>query len=150
VTTDESADPAARELLILKVCLDEITRSRPFLIGLLGHRYGWVPPPERVAALTGISKEDVVFLAREYATQRPAALRLNYGIQRTETGGMAVRTVALLPVLTGSWKEVGGGMVLSTSGAFHLNRPALKLPELENRVDTNRRYQNKYEQIPYD
>lgn len=40
----------ARELLVLKVCLDEIRRSRPFLIGLIGDRYGWTPPPERMCA----------------------------------------------------------------------------------------------------
>ena len=40
----------ARELKVLKVCLDEIERSRPFLLVLLGDRYGWVPPPERIAA----------------------------------------------------------------------------------------------------
>ena len=38
----------SKELLVLKVCLDEIQRSRPFLIGLIGDRYGWTPPPERM------------------------------------------------------------------------------------------------------
>ncbi|HCU37062.1 MAG TPA: hypothetical protein DGT21_16955, partial [Armatimonadetes bacterium] len=38
----------AKELVVLKVCLDEIERSRPFLIGLIGDRYGWVPDPERM------------------------------------------------------------------------------------------------------
>ena len=38
----------AKQLLVLKVCLDEVERSRPFLIGLLGERYGWVPPAEHV------------------------------------------------------------------------------------------------------
>ena len=27
-------------------------RSRPFLIVLLGERYGWIPPAERMAAAT--------------------------------------------------------------------------------------------------
>ena len=40
-------------------------------------------------------------LAREYATTRPAAIRLNYGVQRSERGAMAVRAIALLPALTG-------------------------------------------------
>ena len=65
--------------------------------------------PERVAALTGISKEDIVALAREYATTRPAVIRLNYGVQRSEHGGAAVRAIAALPALTGSWREAGGG-----------------------------------------
>jgi hypothetical protein len=44
------ADGAARELTILKVCLQEIERTRPFLIGLIGDRYGWIPPEDRMKA----------------------------------------------------------------------------------------------------
>ncbi|MBV9223931.1 MAG: molybdopterin-dependent oxidoreductase, partial [Acidobacteriaceae bacterium] len=66
-------------------------------------------PPENVAALTGMASEDIEMLAREYATTRPAAIRLNYGVQRSERGGAAVRAIAALPVITGSWREVGGG-----------------------------------------
>jgi anaerobic selenocysteine-containing dehydrogenase len=87
--------------------------------------------PERVAALTGIAKEDIVQLAREYATTRPAVIRLNLGVQRSEHGGAAVRAIAALPALTGSWREVGGGFQLSTSQAFHFDRNSLELPELQ-------------------
>jgi anaerobic selenocysteine-containing dehydrogenase len=87
-------------------------------------------PPERVAAITGISSEDVVRLAREYATTRPAAIRMNYGVQRSENGGMAVRAIAMLPCLIGSWKEAGGGLQLSTSGAYPLRRDRLERPDL--------------------
>ncbi len=52
-------------------------------------------------------------------------------MQRSERGGNAVRAIAALPALIGSWKEVGGGLQLSTSGAFHFNRPALEMPELQ-------------------
>ena len=87
--------------------------------------------PERTEALTGIAREDIVNLAREYATVRPAAIRLNYGVQRSERGGTAVRAIALLPALTGSYREEGGGLQLSTSQAFHFNRKALELPDLQ-------------------
>ncbi len=89
-------------------------------------------PPSRVAGLTGIAAEDVVALAREYATTRPAVIRLNYGIQRSERGGSAVRAIAALPALIGSWKEVGGGLQLSTSQAFQFNRSGLERPDLQN------------------
>src|ERR1700704_827385 len=49
--------------------------------------------PERVEALTGIDRADVVALAREYATTRPTAIRLNYGVQRSDRGGTAVRAI---------------------------------------------------------
>ena len=60
----------------------------------------------------------------------PAAIRLNYGIQRSEYGGTAVRAVAMLPLITGAWRHRGGGLQLSTSGAFPFNSDALQMPEL--------------------
>ena len=87
-------------------------------------------PPEKVSGWTGIAVSDVEKLAREYAVQRPAVIRMNYGVQRSENGGTAARVIAMLPVVTGSWKEVGGGFQLSTSGAFGLNNAALERPDL--------------------
>ncbi len=74
--------------------------------------------PERVADWTGMTPGEIEQLAREYATTRPAAIRLNYGVQRVENGGAAVRAIVMLPALTGAWKHRGGGAQLSTSGAF--------------------------------
>ncbi|MGO9338613.1 MAG: molybdopterin-dependent oxidoreductase [Terracidiphilus sp.] len=86
--------------------------------------------PERVAAWTGMTAAEIESLAREYATTRPAALRLNYGVQRSENGGTAVRAIAMLPALTGAWKHRGGGGALSTSGAFQWDKEALERPDL--------------------
>ena len=86
--------------------------------------------PAWVADVTGLSTEDIVRLAREYATATPAVIRVNYGVQRGQNGGAAVRAIAMLPCLTGSWKHLGGGLQLSTSGAFQFNRQALERPEL--------------------
>ncbi len=88
-------------------------------------------PPERAAALTGIPAARIRQLAQEYATVRPAAIRINYGLQRHYGGGMAVRTIACLPALVGAWRELGGGIQLSTSGHFrHLDRTGLYRPDL--------------------
>ena len=87
-------------------------------------------PPERVAQWTGISAVDIEKLARDYATVRPAVIRVNYGVQRAQNGGTAVRAITMLPCITGSWKEVGGGLQLSTSGSFGLNDKAIERPEL--------------------
>jgi hypothetical protein len=43
----EAETEAEREAQVLKVCLEEVRRSRPFLIALIGDRYGWVPPQDR-------------------------------------------------------------------------------------------------------
>ena len=87
-------------------------------------------PPEKVAQLTGISAADIRKLAREYATVRPSVIRVNYGIQRSDRGGMSIRAVTMLPCLIGSWREQGGGLQLSLSGSFGLNKEALEMPEL--------------------
>lgn len=86
--------------------------------------------PERVANWTGISADNIRQLAREYATTSPSVIRLNYGVQRSEGGGMATRAVAMLPCLIGSWKQVGGGFQMSLSGAADLNPSALKRTDL--------------------
>ncbi|HXY15798.1 MAG TPA: molybdopterin-dependent oxidoreductase [Terriglobales bacterium] len=87
-------------------------------------------PLQRVSEWTGISQPDIRKLAREYATTPPAVIRLNYGVQRSEGGGMATRAITMLPCITGSWKQVGGGLQLSTSGAFGLNREAIERTDL--------------------
>ena len=86
--------------------------------------------PERVAAWTGMTADQIEQLAREYATTRPAAIRMNYGVQRSENGGTAVRAIAMLPALTGAWKYRGGGGQLSTSGAFGWDKVAVERPDL--------------------
>ncbi len=86
--------------------------------------------PQRVAEITGLAVEDVVKLAREYATTSPSIIRLNYGVQRSENGGMAVRAIAMLPTITGAWKKQGGGLTLSTSGAFAINKQAVRREDL--------------------
>jgi len=87
-------------------------------------------PPEKVAAWTGISATDIRKLAHEYANVRPAVIRMNYGVQRSENGGTAARVISMLPIITGSWKEIGGGFQLSTSGAHKVNEEALERPDL--------------------
>jgi anaerobic selenocysteine-containing dehydrogenase len=87
-------------------------------------------PPERVAAWTGLTVAEIRALAREYATTRPAVIRLNYGMQRGENGGTAARAVCMLPLITGAWQHLGGGLQLSTSGAFRFNEAVLERPDL--------------------
>jgi anaerobic selenocysteine-containing dehydrogenase len=87
-------------------------------------------PPVRVAEISGLPESDIEQLARDYATTRPAAIRINYGLQRHRGGGMAVRTIACLPAIVGAWREYGGGILLSTSGVFPINSQELERPDL--------------------
>jgi anaerobic selenocysteine-containing dehydrogenase len=86
--------------------------------------------PERASAICGVDADVIRELAREYATTRPAAIRINYGLQRHHGGGMAVRTLACLPALTGAWRDPAGGLLLSTSGFYGFDHATLERPDL--------------------
>ena len=105
---------------------------------LANHTLGWEQlraralawTPERAARVCGIPVQQIVDLARDYGTTRHAAIRLNYGMQRVHGGGNAARLVASLPALTGAWRQRAGGLLLSSSGHFPLDRAALHRPDL--------------------
>ena len=69
-------------------------------------------------------------LARDYGTIKPAAIRLNYGMQRHAGGGIAARTIACLPALVGAWRDAAGGIVLSTADFYKFDHAALERPDL--------------------
>jgi anaerobic selenocysteine-containing dehydrogenase len=92
--------------------------------------------PERVGEITGIAPAKIVDLAERYGRARAAFIRVNYGLQRHGGGGMAVRTIACLPAITGHWQRVGGGVQLSTSANFQFNKQALERPDLSPPVRT--------------
>jgi len=87
-------------------------------------------PPQRVAQLCGIGAEEIEQLAHDYWHIRPAAIRLNYGMQRAAGGGNAVRAVACLPALAGHWRDAAGGVLLSSSGVAEVDSARLYRPDL--------------------
>ncbi|WP_332826336.1 molybdopterin-containing oxidoreductase family protein [Ramlibacter sp.] len=86
--------------------------------------------PERAAAVCGIPAQQIRDLARAWGATQPAAIRLNYGMQRVRGGGNAVRAVACLPALTGAWRHRAGGLLLSSSGFFPIDKATLQRPDL--------------------
>ncbi len=91
-------------------------------------------PPERSAQVCGITPEQIRTLAKDYGTcaasREPAAIRVNYGMQRVHGGGNAVRLIASLPALIGAWRQRAGGLLLTSSGTFPVDRNALQRPDL--------------------
>ena len=90
--------------------------------------------PERAAQVCGVLPAQIRNLAKDYgasvARQAPAAIRMNYGLQRVHGGGNAVRLVASLPALIGAWRHRAGGVLLSSSSAFPVDKAALQRPDL--------------------
>jgi anaerobic selenocysteine-containing dehydrogenase len=85
---------------------------------------------ERAAEVCGVDEDLIRSLAKDWGTTPKAAIRLNYGMQRVKGGANAVRAVACLPALTGAWRDRAGGMLLSNSSNFTVNKKDLHRSDL--------------------
>ncbi|MFF2500806.1 molybdopterin oxidoreductase family protein [Peribacillus sp. NPDC058075] len=86
--------------------------------------------PATVSVITGVPIDDLYELARMYGTTSPSFVRIGNGLQHHDNGGMAVRTIACLPALTGQWMAEGGGAIKGNSGYLAFNTNALRRPDL--------------------
>jgi len=84
--------------------------------------------PDRVAEITGLTAADVERLAAMYGAARTPFIRIGFGMSRFTHGGQNLRTVALLPGVTGAYGRYGGGAMLATAAAFDLNYGAVRRP----------------------
>jgi anaerobic selenocysteine-containing dehydrogenase len=84
--------------------------------------------PDRVASITGLTTGDVERLAALYGSTKKSLIKLGWGMTRLIHGGQALRTVALLPGVTGAYGVYGGGASNLTAPAFELNYNALRKP----------------------
>lgn len=84
--------------------------------------------PARTAEITGLKLEDIETLAALYGTAKAAMIRLGEGMTRLAAGGQALRSVALLPGVTGHYDAKGGGAMLLTAASCDLNYAAVRKP----------------------
>lgn len=67
-------------------------------------------PPERAAALTGLSADEIVAAAREYATTKPAAIIYTLGVTEHTCGVHNVQSLANLAILCGNFGIPNAGV----------------------------------------
>lgn len=89
--------------------------------------------PERVSTICGIDKDLFEAFAEEYAQTKPAAILIGLGIQRNINGGEMVRSISLLPALTGNIGRRGGGFFYSNAAYFTVDYQMLKGEAKERR-----------------
>ncbi|MEY9466842.1 anaerobic selenocysteine-containing dehydrogenase [Bradyrhizobium ottawaense] len=87
--------------------------------------------PEFASQETGIPVDDILKLAREFATTPPAVIRIGVAVERHAGGGQTVRAIACLPGLIGAWKHVGGGLLQLPIWAFPVRWDVLMRPDLQ-------------------
>lgn len=86
-------------------------------------------PPEQVADITGIPAQDIITLAREYATTQPAVIRLGVALEKQAGGGQGVRAICCLPALVGAWRYLGGGLLQAPMWPFPIRWDVVHHPE---------------------
>jgi anaerobic selenocysteine-containing dehydrogenase len=84
--------------------------------------------PQRVAEITGLALEDIERFAALYGGAKASFIRIGEGMTRLSGGGQALRSVALLPGVTGAYARPGGGSLLYTGDFFELNYDAVCKP----------------------
>jgi len=84
--------------------------------------------PARTAEITGLPVADIEKLAAMYGKAKAALIRLGEGMTRLAAGGQALRTVALLPGVSGHYAVKGGGALLLTAASCDLNYNAIRKP----------------------
>lgn len=87
---------------------EEYRDEEDYLSYLSGVRDGTPKTPEWAAPITGVPAQTIEWLARSYATQKPAALIQGLGPQRTGNGEQTVRSAMALTCLTGNVGIPGG------------------------------------------
>ena len=134
--------PGTDAALALSVMHELITHNWLDADYLAHHTVGWEAlkaralewPPERAAEVCRVPVAQIQSLAKDYgetaAGGDPVAIRMNYGLQRVRGGGNAVRAIACLPALVGAWRHRAGGVLLSSSSQFPVQRQALERPDL--------------------
>jgi anaerobic selenocysteine-containing dehydrogenase len=84
--------------------------------------------PEATAAITGLPVSDIETFAQWYGAAKTSFIRLGFGLSRLTDGGQNLRTVALLPGVTGAYGRYGGGALVATTAGFEFNYNALRKP----------------------
>ena len=84
--------------------------------------------PAKTAEITGLTEAQVENFAAMYGAARKSFIRIGFGLSRTTFGGNNLRTVALLPGVTGAYGRYGGGALVATAASFDLNYAAVRKP----------------------
>lgn len=101
--------------------------------------------PDAAARHCGIEADQIRWLARTYATRRPAAIRTLVGPEHRRGGREILRAISMLPALTGALGELGGGLARSTQIYFDTalavppqdpNRPRFAMSRLGEQLTT--------------
>lgn len=90
--------------------------------------------PKWAEEITGIPADVIEKIAIEYGKAKAPAIILGSGNSRYTNGGMTVRLIVILSLLTGAWKKPGGGFCgAGPSGTKYIKKELISRPDFEER-----------------
>ncbi len=81
---------------------------------------------EWAAAITGLAPAQITEFADLYGGAKKSYIRLGIGFSRSRNGAVNTHAVSCLPMVTGAWQHRGGGALLSTTNAFHVDEQLIQ------------------------
>ncbi|MFC1864991.1 molybdopterin-dependent oxidoreductase [Chloroflexota bacterium] len=94
--------------------------------------------PEKVAEITSLSPQEIVLVARTFATNRPASYRGNIGLSQYSNSTQAARTFSMLTAITGNIDVPGGNLVPRGPSGYGSTYRLLQSTRLPREVEEER------------
>jgi anaerobic selenocysteine-containing dehydrogenase len=82
--------------------------------------------PAWASAITGLSEDEIIGLARLYGRTKRSYIRVGYGFSRSRNGSAQLFAVSCLPAVTGAWTCEGGGALYSNLGLVAIDHTLIE------------------------
>ena len=79
VVTSGIEQEQEKQAAVLNVCFNEIKRSRPYFIGLIGERYGWIPPTQSIKEVMSRLNDEERMLFEQTEDTSITELEMQFG-----------------------------------------------------------------------
>lgn len=86
--------------------------------------------PAWAAAITGLPEQQIIDFARLYGQTPRSFIRFGYGFTRSHNGAAQMHAASCLPVITGAWRQRGGGAFYCSSGIYRIDKSLITAPQL--------------------
>lgn len=116
--------------LVMSTCLEQIDESRPFFIGILGSRYGWIPTQQEVDKMrASVEKQRAWVVGKVNERASITEIEMEYGVLRNHTAAQACFLMRDDSVkVPDDFKEIPGSL------------EEVKLKALKDKIKTQDRY----------
>lgn len=82
--------------------------------------------PEWASEITGLEAAEIETFAKLIGTTPKTFFRLGFGFTRSRNGAVSMHAASCIPIVTGAWRQIGGGAFHSNNSVFHINKTLIE------------------------